>query len=95
MTIKRLSSGKTARYRRFNDRLTRGIVSGGGLLVLLALVVMFLYLLYAVMPLFRSPALVALGSTPQPAISVMPLNRPPMELTENGAFLLTTAGRAR
>src|SRR5476651_368456 len=70
MTIKRLSSGKTARYRRFNDRLTRGIVSGGGLLVLLALVVMFLYLLYAVMPLFRSPALVALGSTPQPAISV-------------------------
>ncbi len=61
MTIKRLSNGKTARYRRFNDRLTRGVVSGGGMLVLLALVVMFLYLLYAVLPLFQSPSLVALG----------------------------------
>ena len=57
MTEKRLSALQTARYRRINDRLTRGIVSGGGLLVLLALLLMFFYLLYAVLPLFRSPSI--------------------------------------
>ncbi|WP_413727891.1 phosphate ABC transporter permease [Sodalis sp. RH19] len=64
MTIKRLSNTKTAAYRRWSDRVTRGLVSGGGALVLLTLLVMFFYLLYAVLPLFRSPSVTPLGAVP-------------------------------
>ncbi|NDL65396.1 ABC transporter permease subunit [Acerihabitans arboris] len=64
MTIKRLSNAKTAAHRRFNDRMTRAVVSGGGALVLLALLVMFFYLLYAVLPLFRAPTIAPVASAP-------------------------------
>ncbi len=64
MTIKRLSNTKTAAHRRLSDRVTRGLVSGGGALVLLTLVVMFFYLLYAVLPLFRSPSVTPLDPIP-------------------------------
>ncbi|WP_413737624.1 ABC transporter permease subunit [Sodalis sp. RH21] len=72
MTIKRLANTKTAPYRRFHDRLTRGLVSGGGLLVLLALLVMFCYLLYAVFPLFRAPAVTPVTGITQRAPSAAP-----------------------
>lgn len=62
MTIKRLSSTKTAAYRRLNDRMMRVFVSGGGAMVLLALLSMFFYLLYAVLPLFRAPSVEPLAS---------------------------------
>ncbi|XBS68741.1 hypothetical protein ABK905_19380 [Acerihabitans sp. KWT182] len=61
MTEKRLyapdTAPRSARARRLNDRLTRGIVSVGGMLVLLALLLIFFYLLYAVFPLFRTPSI--------------------------------------
>lgn len=54
MTKKRLSTIQTAGFRLFSDRLTRAVVSGGGFLVLLALLGLFCFLLYAALPLFRS-----------------------------------------
>ncbi len=60
---------QTARHRRVNDRLTRCMVSVGGLLVLLALLLMFFYLLYAVLPLFRTPAIAPAARVALPAPS--------------------------
>ncbi|MGL9724558.1 hypothetical protein [Sodalis sp. (in: enterobacteria)] len=45
MSPKRISHIRTAASRRVIDRLTRIVVSGGGLLVLLALLLIFCYLL--------------------------------------------------
>ncbi|GAB7203584.1 hypothetical protein OS21_00730 [Dickeya oryzae] len=45
------------RQRAFIDRLTRRIVVGSGWLVLLALLTIFLYLLYVVIPLFSSASI--------------------------------------
>ncbi|WP_440864713.1 hypothetical protein [Symbiopectobacterium purcellii] len=44
-----------ARRRRL-DRITQHIVVGSGLLVMMALVLIFFYLLYVVAPLFVSPS---------------------------------------
>ncbi|MDD1784335.1 ABC transporter permease subunit [Enterovibrio sp. ZSDZ35] len=41
--------------RRFTDKLTRLSVTGGGLVVLFALLLIFFYLAYVVLPLFKSP----------------------------------------
>lgn len=45
---------KLARRRRFKDRLVNGAIGGGGMFVLLAITVIFFYLLYEVWPLFES-----------------------------------------
>ncbi|STO56575.1 ABC transporter permease subunit [Grimontia hollisae] len=42
--------------RRFKDRLARLSVTGGGIAVLLALLLIFFYLAYVVLPLFKSPS---------------------------------------
>ncbi|PKF50587.1 ABC transporter permease subunit [Enterovibrio nigricans] len=41
--------------RRFTDKLARLSVTGGGLVVLFALLLIFFYLAYVVLPLFKSP----------------------------------------
>ncbi|MEZ8144521.1 phosphate ABC transporter permease [Enterovibrio norvegicus FF-162] len=41
--------------RRFKDKLARLSVTGGGLLVLFALLLIFFYLAYVVLPLFKNP----------------------------------------
>lgn len=45
---------KLARRRRLKDRLVNGAIGGGGMFVLLAITVIFFYLLYEVWPLFES-----------------------------------------
>lgn len=69
MTIKRLSNITTSASRRFHDRLTYGVVSVGGALVLMTLLVMFFYLSYAVLPLFRSPSITPSAAVPWNASS--------------------------
>ncbi|CZF85958.1 ABC transporter permease subunit [Grimontia marina] len=49
-----LTQGDTR--RRFKDRLARLSVTGGGIAVLLALLLIFFYLAYVVFPLFKSPS---------------------------------------
>lgn len=44
--------------RRIKDKLVRLFVSGGGLLVMLAFVLIFFYLAYVVLPLFERPTVV-------------------------------------
>lgn len=75
MSPKRISHIRTAVSRRVIDRLTRIVVSGGGLLVLLALLLIFCYLLWVVLPLFRAPAVgvvTDLAAYSAPAASVKP-----------------------
>ncbi|WP_025246156.1 hypothetical protein [Candidatus Sodalis pierantonius] len=75
MSPKRISHICTAASRRVIDRLTRIAVSGGGLLVLLALLLIFCYLLWVVLPLFRALAVgvvTDLAAYSSPAASVEP-----------------------
>ncbi|MGL9720802.1 ABC transporter permease subunit [Symbiopectobacterium sp.] len=55
-----------ARRRRL-DRITQHIVVGSGLLVMMALVLIFFYLLYVVAPLFVSPSVTQYAASPQVA----------------------------
>ncbi|EOD81517.1 Phosphate transport system permease protein PstC [Grimontia indica] len=48
--------------RRFKDRLARLSVKGGGIAVLLALLLIFFYLAYVVLPLFKSPSVTLEGT---------------------------------
>lgn len=55
-----------ARRRRL-DRITQHIVVGSGLLVMMALVLIFFYLLYVVAPLFVSPSMTQYAASPRVA----------------------------
>lgn len=55
-----------ARRRRL-DRITQHIVVGSGLLVIMALVLIFFYLLYVVAPLFVSPSVTQYAASPRVA----------------------------
>lgn len=55
-----------ARRRRL-DRVTQHIVVGSGLLVMMALVLIFFYLLYVVAPLFVSPSVTQYAASPRVA----------------------------
>ncbi|MGH8493178.1 MAG: ABC transporter permease subunit [Moraxellaceae bacterium] len=52
---------KLARRRRFKDRLVNGAIGGGGLFVLLAITLIFFYLLYEVWPLLQPAKVEAEG----------------------------------
>ncbi|MGL9735494.1 MAG: hypothetical protein ACR5LF_07060 [Symbiopectobacterium sp.] len=49
------------------DRITQHIVVGSGLLVMVALVLLFFYLLYVVAPLFVSPSVTQYAASPRVA----------------------------
>lgn len=79
------------------------VVSGGGLLVLFALLLIFCYLLWAVLPLFRAPAvgaattLASYQAPPASSCVVPPLSFVPPasrddELQANGALFILAAG---
>lgn len=55
-----------ARRRRL-DRVVRHIVVGSGLLVMMALVLIFFYLLYVVAPLFAPPSIGEQPAVPRSA----------------------------
>ncbi len=52
---------KLARRRRFKDRLVNSAIGGGGFVVLIAIALIFFYLLYEVWPLLQSPKVEAAG----------------------------------
>jgi phosphate transport system permease protein len=49
-----LSSSRQNGWRRFKDRFATGAISVGGMSVLVAILLIFFYLLYEVVPMFRS-----------------------------------------
>ncbi|MEH6471383.1 MAG: ABC transporter permease subunit [Halopseudomonas sp.] len=48
------AAARLRRYRRFKDRLATAIVGVGGISVIVAIMLIFIYLLYEVMPLFHA-----------------------------------------
>ncbi len=63
----RYSTSAHFRLRVLKDRVTRSAVGAGGIGVIIAILLIFVYLLYVVFPLLRSPTMQAKGVWPLPA----------------------------
>ena len=53
------AAARLRRYRRFKDKLATAVVGVGGISVIVAILLIFIYLLYEVMPLFHSAKIAA------------------------------------
>jgi phosphate transport system permease protein len=57
-----LGNDRKHRLRKFKDRLAAWVITGGGMSVLFAILLIFFYLFYEILPLFRSASVQQVGS---------------------------------
>lgn len=95
-----LTSDRKHRFRNFTDRFAAIAISGGGMSVLFAILLIFFYLFYEVLPLFRSASvhpvasysLEKLGAVGPPLyLSVEEQNEIGMRLDRNGRLVFFRA----
>lgn len=90
-------------WRRVKDRLTRYLMAFGGISVIIAIVLIFFYLLYVVLPLFRSAAVEQRASYPVPGgqqaetliLATEEYSEVGFRLTENGDLLFFQTGTGK
>jgi phosphate transport system permease protein len=81
------------RWRLLEDRWTRQLMAAGGVAVIITLLLIFVYLLYVVLPLFRPASIEAVAAYPLPGGPAKTLALATEEYAEIG-LRLTADGRA-
>lgn len=88
-----VGSSRMSWWRKFKDRFAAGAISVGGMSVLGAILLIFFYLLYEIVPMFRSASAEQVASYPIAALEAhpgQPLYLTMEEQTEIGSRLDTT-----
>jgi phosphate transport system permease protein len=81
-------------WRRFKDRSATAVVSSGGAGVLLAILLIFFYLIYEILPLFSSADMTRSGSFHVAASGDTPISYMAVEEQGEVAFVIDAEGRA-
>ncbi len=88
------NTSKRQKWRMFNDKLARWVVSLGGMSVIVAITLIFFYLLMVVLPLFESAEVKKLQSYEVPSVQSGKTNHYVIDEQGKVAIRLTESGNA-